>query len=87
MFYIQNMRISPLTLSLSSIYMTNIHIGVNNTYLCFLKGWCAKSKSENINIYYRDGIHPTLSPQIEKEKEKRKISFDNFSLLAFLWVD
>jgi hypothetical protein len=25
----------------------------------FLKGWCAKSKSENINIYYGDGILPT----------------------------
>jgi hypothetical protein len=25
----------------------------------FLKEWCAKSKSENINIYYRDGILPT----------------------------
>ncbi len=31
---------------------------MKNTYLYFLKGWCAKSKSENINIIIVMGFFP-----------------------------
>ncbi len=44
---------------------------MKHTYLYFLKGWCAKSKSENINIIIVMGFFPHKQCHLKARNEMK----------------